>query len=101
MNNDYISRADVLAERQTFAVLGIPDLVDAVLIEDIEAIPAAGVRPVVPCRDCQYYSDGWCYNPNAFDDEKTRGNTSPEWFCADGKRRGADHERTATTQKTL
>lgn len=51
------------------------------------SIPASDVRTVVLCRDCRFYSNGFCYNPNTFDDEKTRGNTSPEWFCADGKRR--------------
>ena len=61
--DDYISRADVLKERQTFAVLGIPDLVDAVLIGDIEAIPAADVRPVVrskwACGVCRYCGFDW------------------------------------------
>lgn len=56
----------------------------------IEEAPAADVRTVVLCRDCRFYSNGWCYNPNTFDDEKTRGNTTPEWFCADGRRRGTN-----------
>ena len=42
---------------------------------------------VVRCKDCKHYKDGFCYNPNTYDDEKTRGNTVPNWFCADGKRR--------------
>ena len=42
---------------------------------------------IVRCKDCEYYKDGFCYNPNTFDDGKTRGNTVPDWFCADGKRR--------------
>jgi len=41
---------------------------------------------IVRCKDCKHYKDGFCYNPNTYDDEKTRGNTSPNWFCADGKR---------------
>ena len=40
---------------------------------------------IVRCGDCKYYSNGFCYNPNTFD-EKTCGNTVPDWFCADGKR---------------
>ena len=42
---------------------------------------------IVRCKECKYYSDGFCYNPNTFDDEKTCGNTVPDWYCADGKRR--------------
>lgn len=56
----------------------------------IEEAPPADVRPVVLCRDCKHYKGGFCYNPNTYDDEKTRGNTTEDWFCADGERRGAD-----------
>lgn len=61
--------------------------------DDLKKLKPADVRPVVLCRDCKFYSNGFCYNPNTFDDEKTRGNTSSEWFCADGRRRegGADN----------
>lgn len=48
------------------------------------------VQELVRCKDCEYYKDGFCYNPNTFDDEKTRGNTVPDWFCADGERRQQD-----------
>ena len=41
---------------------------------------------IVRCKDCKHYKDGFCYNPNTFDDEKTCGNTTPDWYCADGKR---------------
>ena len=41
---------------------------------------------IVQCGECKHYKDGFCYNPNTFD-EKTCGNTVPDWFCADGKRR--------------
>ena len=43
--------------------------------------------PIVRCKDCKWYKDGWCYNLNTFDDEKTRGNTTGDWFCAYGERR--------------
>lgn len=49
----------------------------------VDAMPDA----IVGCKDCKHYKDGFCYNPNTFDDGKTRGNTTPDWFCADGKRR--------------
>lgn len=42
---------------------------------------------LVRCKDCKHYKDGFCYNPNTYDDEKTRGNTVPDWFCADGEKR--------------
>lgn len=47
---------------------------------------------IVRCGECKYYSNGFCYNPNTFDDEKTCGNTVPDWFCADGKRRNQDED---------
>jgi hypothetical protein len=59
------------------------------MIED--AIALLKEQPeIVRCKDCEYYKDGFCYNPNTFDDEKTRGNTVPDWYCADGKRRTDD-----------
>ncbi len=42
---------------------------------------------IVRCKDCRHYKDGFCYNPNTYDDGKTRGNTVPDWYCADGERR--------------
>lgn len=56
-------------------------------IEKLKAFTAADAKPVVLCKDCKHYNDGWCYNPNTYDDEKTRGNTVPDWYCADGERR--------------
>lgn len=44
------------------------------------------MHPLVLCKYCRHYSDGFCYNPNTyFDDKKTCGNTAPDWFCADGE----------------
>lgn len=45
---------------------------------------------LVRCKDCKHYRDGFCYNPNTYDDEKTRGNTTPNWFCGDGERKDDD-----------
>ena len=45
---------------------------------------------IVRCKECKYYSDGFCYNPSAYDDVITCGNTSPDWFCGDGIRRETD-----------
>ena len=63
----------------------IPELYDI-----LEQMPTADVFPVVRCKDCLHYENGFCYNPNTYDDEKTRGNTIPNWFCADGKRKTDD-----------
>ncbi len=62
-------------------------------IEKLKALTAADAKPVVLCKDCKHYNDGWCYNPNTYDDEKTRGNTVPDWYCADGERREANDEQ--------
>lgn len=40
---------------------------------------------IVRCGECKYYREGFCYNPNTY--ETTGGNTVPDWYCADGKRR--------------
>lgn len=50
------------------------------------------VGELVRCGECKYYKDGMCYNPNTYDDEKTCGNTTEDWFCADGKRKDKDDE---------
>ena len=46
----------------------------------------SNMQELVRCKDCKHYKDGFCYNPNTYDDEKTKGNTVPDWFCADGER---------------
>lgn len=43
---------------------------------------------IVRCGECKYYREGFCYNPHAY--ETTGGNTTPDWFCADGERRSGD-----------
>ena len=42
---------------------------------------------IVRCGECKYYREGFCYNPNTY--ETTGGNTVPDWYCADGKRKEA------------
>lgn len=66
------------------------------LIEDFyivpKSTPLADAVEVVRCADCEYFSEpGWCENPNTFA-ILTRGNTSPNWFCADGKRKDGGHD---------
>lgn len=58
----------------------------------INNAPIVDAVEVVRCRDCKYYKEGFCYNPNNYDDEKTCGNTSPDWFCADGEREEQNDE---------
>lgn len=66
------------------------DLLAAVLEEAKRS--QKDIVEVVRCKDCKHYNDGWCYNPNTYDDEKTRGNTSPDWYCADGERKGEEDD---------
>ena len=49
--------------------------------------PAADVVEVVRCKDCIHYDGRLCHNPNTFDDEKTAGNTTDMWYCADGEKK--------------
>ena len=64
-------------------------VIDALKSDLDETLKVLGEQPeIVRCKDCKHYKDGFCYNPNTYDDEKTRGNTSPNWFCADGERKG-------------
>lgn len=55
--------------------------------------PTVDAVPVVRCEDCKHYKDGFCYNPNTYDDEKTCGNTTKDWFCADGERKEKTDEQ--------
>lgn len=48
------------------------------------------MMPLVLCKECKHYKNGFCYNPSAYDDVITCGNTSPDWFCGDGIRRETD-----------
>ena len=62
-------------------------IVQAITQETIDAFDAHNPQELIRCKDCQHYKDSFCYNQNSFDDEKICGNTSPDWYCADGKRR--------------
>ena len=75
----------LLKEHDAVAPLTIDDAVSEIMDKHYERLKEK--EAVVRCKDCEYYKDGFCYNPNTFDDEKTRGNTVPDWYCADGKRR--------------
>lgn len=53
----------------------------------VTIVPAADVRPVVFCKNCQYCHSGYC---ERFDDLIPFGVAQYEWenwYCADGKRR--------------
>ena len=66
-------------------IIAVPDHFGKTL--EPEKVTTVIQGELVRCKDCKHYKDGFCYNPNTYDDEKTRGNTSPNWFCADGERR--------------
>lgn len=87
-------REKITMPRYIDADLLINAINDADIITDtakfIRDFPTADVVEVVRCKDCIHYENGFCYNPNTYDDEKTRGNTIPNWFCADGERKCND-----------
>lgn len=62
-----------------------PDCMEQLLTDALKLLKAQ--PDVVQCGECKHYKDGFCYNPNTYDGEIACGNTSPKWYCADGKRR--------------
>ena len=77
--------ADALKRR--VGELIVPEWARTLIRTWLESAPTVDAVPVVRCKDCKHYKDGFCYNPNTYDDEKTCGNTTKDWFCADGERR--------------
>lgn len=95
---DYISREAALKKQtiitERYHAQGADEEYghEVVQSEDIRAIPAADVVPVVRCKDCKYINHlPW------MDDETGRavicskhsftGLRSDDWYCADGERR--------------
>ena len=78
---EYISRDDVLKK-----LITVFKLQASTAKAIIESIPAANVRPVVLCRDCEYYQAdcGWCglldigMNINGFCSRGEKGETDGE-----------------------
>ena len=102
--DEYISRADVLAKSQIMndfswaTGCGILTDVAAVPVIEIEAIPAADVRPVVLCKDCKWYKESELLAPNRFCFRLQDGNGkhigynfSDMDFCSYGERKEADY----------
>lgn len=52
--------------------------------EQVKAIPAADVVPVVRCSECKY--NGHCFTQSFVRDEGIIPFDPDTWFCADGKR---------------
>lgn len=80
--DDFIRRGDVL---EITAETGALETQGRVM-----RLPAADVRPVVFCKNCQYCHNGYC---ERFDDLIPFGVAHYEWenwYCADGKRREVD-----------
>lgn len=113
MNNDYISRADVVAVFEKVEDLYDPEWGNKRYTPDdveeiINDVPAADVRPVVLCRDCKHrpfkdsfdriqgprvegtiYEDFTC--PFLCDDDYYNRIPMDSHFCAFGERKEADH----------
>ena len=50
----------------------------------------ADFAPVVRCKDCKWYQEGYDIDGKWFTHCKnirTYGQTNPDWFCGDGERR--------------
>ena len=97
--DDYISRSDATQAKPEFLneSHAVPEnalyakgwnACNLAYIENLRAIPAADVRPVVLCRDCKWY------NPSNRDwkCERSMGLVEPdeEDFCSLGERREAE-----------
>lgn len=96
MMDDYISREAALKKQtiitERYHAQGADEeyVHKVVRSEDIRAIPAADVAPVVRCKDCVYRIDGRCYNPKLQLSQDWR---SDAWFCADGTKEKKDEQR--------
>lgn len=101
---EYIEREKVLAKKTEIHRIvhcqgaDEEDVYNAVLIEDINAIPAADVRCVVTCSECKHWNrneeGNLCCTKDADEDESFPGlyfgfisYHRPDFFCADGERR--------------
>ena len=82
--SDYIDREAVNAVLSAEC----SPMVAAYLINAVEAIPAADVRPVVFCRDCKYNRGTKTWIDNDVTADCTNGHGYPplDWFCADGEK---------------
>lgn len=85
--------AELWEMRQNYQMLDDTQTADKIMYglyraeQALKDAPTIDAVPVVRCGKCKYFKDGMCYNPNTYDDEKTCGNTTADWFCADGKRK--------------
>jgi len=59
-------------------------------IEEIRAIPAANVQPVVLCRDCKHEGLLSCPIVVIEKQQMVFINHDPEFFCASGERKNAN-----------
>lgn len=86
MENDYISRADLMALVESEYWKYRDEYRATEILEDIEKFPPADVRPVVYCKDCKFsYEDvgGRCCSHGVCVDCIVED----DFFCADGERR--------------
>lgn len=53
---------------------------------------------LVRCRECKWFQEGYDINGKWFSlsrcngSVRTYGQTTPDWYCADGERKEAEHE---------
>ena len=91
---EYIERSAVLQNKTTMTEYdeggwGAP--VSVVRVEDIEAIPAADVAPVVRCKDCKWIDeDGDCAHEEMLDQSGYPKSVKKDFFCGHGEKRAFD-----------
>lgn len=83
--NDYIDREEALLEIEEWADTFCEcDYVWPHVIKSIKELPAADVRPVVTCADCEY--NNACLTQAFVEDASKVPFDRNTFFCSDGKR---------------
>ena len=90
--DEYVSRQDVITTIRENGVYGSgysnEEREDNV-VDMIESVPAADVRPVVMCRDCKHGQGAKMDFWNEYEGIECIGGVvhRKDWFCADGEKR--------------
>lgn len=93
--SDLIDRLEKIAKHSVHTVgenIFLLSLDDGIaLYEAIDIIKQQQWIPVVRCKDCKWYQEGYDIDGKWFTrcngSVRTYGHTNPDWFCGNGKRR--------------
>jgi hypothetical protein len=97
-DDDYIRRGDLLSTKNLFYAPHDRALKTgpfapgdwAISVETVYSVPAADVRPVVLCRDCEHEGLLSCPIVVIEKQQMVFINHDPEFFCASGERKNAN-----------